>query len=452
VTPLGTPDIAHILVALTTLLVTAHIGGSVFARLRQPRAIGELVGGLVAGPTVLGVLAPSVESWVFQDTGPSPEVLSAVAQLGLLLLVFVAGSELRTAFVRSERLTVTAVFVTGMTLPFAAGVAIASGINHHQFWGPRANTTSFVLVFSIAMAITSIPVISRIMHDLGIIDTSFGRIVLGVAVLEDLVLYVVLAIAIGYAGARGGALFGLPGALGMTAGTSADLVYHVAATMAFVVAFLRFGPAAYRRLGSLPMNAVKRSSPVGHHMAFMLSSTALGLALGIEAFFGAFLAGIVVAATEPEPSDATLAIRGFSVAFFIPVYFASVGAGLDLIHDFNPLFFAAFACVACAVKALSVYAGARAARQDNLSSWNLAVALNARGGPGIVVASTALAAQIINEEFYVCLVLLAVLTSLAAGAWLERVPRERLIQPVPEPSGRATVRGGLDFPGSGSDS
>jgi Kef-type K+ transport system membrane component KefB len=309
-----------------------------------------------------------------------------------------------------------------------------------------------VLVFSIAMAITSIPVISRIMHDLGIVDTPFGRIVLGVAVLEDLALYVVLAIAIGYAGTRGGPLFGLPGALGITAGTPADLVYHVAATVAFVVVFLRCGPVVYRWLGSLPLNAIKRSSPTGHHLAFMLASTALGLALGIEAFFGAFLAGIVVAATEPQPSEATLAIRGFSLAFFIPVYFASVGAGLDLVHAFNPLFFAAFMAVACAVKALSVYAGARMGGQDNGSSWNLAIALNARGGPGIVVASTALAAGVIDSEFYATLVLLAVLTSMAAGAWLERVPHERLIRPTSARSNGATLRAGLDFPGSGSDS
>ena len=430
-TSLGAQDAAHILVALTTLLIAAHTGGELFARARQPRAIGELIGGLVLGPTLLGVVAPSVESWLFPDSGSTPIVLSTMSQLGLLLLLFVAGSELRTRFARSERTTVASVFVAGMALPFAAGLALAGAFDHHQFWGPRGNTTSFVLVFAIAMAITSIPVISRIMHDLGIIDTPFGRIVLGVAVLEDLVLYVVLAIAIGYAGTHGTPVFGLPGVLGITAGSSADLVYHVAATVAFCAAFLCCGPSVYRWLGSLPINAIKRSSPTGYHLAFMLGCTALGLSLGIEAFFGAFLAGIVVAATEPEPSRATLEVRGFALAFFIPLYFALVGATLDLVHAFNPVFFVAFACVACVVKALSVYLGARLGGQDNLSSWNLAVALNARGGPGIVVASTALAAQVIDSEFYAVLVLLAVVTSLAAGAWLERVPRELLIRSAP---------------------
>jgi len=88
---------------------------------------------------------------------------------------------------------------------------------------------------------------------------------------------------------------------------------------------------------------------------------------------------------------------------------------------------------ACGIKALSVYVGARAAGETNGSSWNLAIAMNARGGPGIVVASTALAAGITNQPFYAVLVLLAVVTSLVAGTWLERIPRDKLlVRPEPE--------------------
>jgi Kef-type K+ transport system membrane component KefB len=122
-----------------------------------------------------------------------------------------------------------------------------------------------------------------------------------------------------------------------------------------------------------------------------------------------------------------LAIKSFSLAFFIPLYFALIGFGLDLIHGFSPVFFLVFLVAACGIKALSVYAGARVAGETNGSSWNLAVAMNARGGPGIVVASTAFTAGIIAQPFYAVLVLLAIVTSLLAGAWLERVPREKLL-------------------------
>jgi Kef-type K+ transport system membrane component KefB len=248
-----------------------------------------------------------------------------------------------------------------------------------------------------------------------------------VAVLEDLVLYVVLAVAIGYAGARSGTLFGLPAALGIGGGTTADMIYHILATLAFLGICLVAGPAAYRWVGGLKVNLIQRASPIAHQLTFMFLATIAALALGLEAFFGALLAGIVVGSTEREPSEATMAVTSFALAFFIPIYFAMIGLGLDLVHGFSVMFFAGFLLAACTIKSISVYLGARAAGETGGSAVNLAVAMNARGGPGIVVASTAFAAGIISRPFYAVLVLLAIITSLAAGAWLERVPRERLL-------------------------
>jgi Kef-type K+ transport system membrane component KefB len=413
------------------LLLAAHTVGSIFARYRQPRAIGEVVGGLILGPTLFGHLLPNAWAWVFPSSGPAPTVVAATAQLGLLLLMFMTGAEIRKVFHPDERRTVTAVFLTGMVLPFLAGIGLLQIVNAKHLWGPNGNTTSFLLIFAIAMAVTSIPLISRIMHDLGILDTDFARVVLGVAVLEDIVLYIVLAIAVGYAGAAGSSLFGLPAALGIKGGTGADMIYHVLATVAFLLLSLLAGPRVYRWMGERKGNLIQRASPVAYQFMFMILLTVGGLFLGVEAFFGAFVAGIVVAATsgssDSEASEATQAIKSFSLAFFIPVYFAVIGYGLDLIHGFSPVFFLVFLVAACGIKAVSVYVGARGAGETNGSAWNLAVAMNARGGPGIVVASTAFAAGIINQPFYAVLVLLAIVTSLVAGTWLERIPRDKLL-------------------------
>ncbi len=428
---LSTTDIAHILIAIAALLLAAHSVGTLFVRVRQPRAIGEVVGGLLLGPTLLGIIAPNVMSWIFPTTGAVPIVVAATAQLGLLLLMFMTGTEIRSIFHRRERKTITSVFVTGMVLPFLAGIGILQIIDQQSLWGPNGNTTSFLLVFAIAMAVTSIPVISRIMHDLGILDTDFARVVLGVAVLEDIVLYIVLAIAVGYAGGTAGSLFGLPAALGIEGGTGTDMAYHVLATVVFLAVGLILGPRAYRWMGRLELNLIRRASPVAYQLTFMILVTIAGLFLGVQAFFGAFVAGLVVGASAglsgSESSEATLAIKGFALAFFIPIYFAVIGLALDLVHGFSLAFFVFFLVVACAVKSVSVYLGARAAGENNTSSWNLAIAMNARGGPGIVVASTAFAAGIIDQPFYAVLVLLAVVTSLLAGSWLERIPRDRLL-------------------------
>ena len=408
------------------LLLVAHGMGSLFVRFRQPRAIGEVVGGLLLGATLFGDLAPHAQAWLFPTTGATPTVLAAVNQLGLLLLLFITGVEIRRVFHREERRTVGAVFVTGMLIPFLAGVAHppvhepapdVGPERQHQVVPARLRHLDGGHQHPGDLADHARPRHPR--HRTSPASSS------GVAVLEDLVLYVVLAIAIGYAGAQAGALFGLPDALGITGGSNTDLGYHVLATVAFLAVSLLAGPAAYRWIGGLRVNLIQRASPIGHQLTFMFLLTIAALGLGIEAFFGALVAGIVVGSTEPEPSEATMAVTSFALAFFIPIYFAMIGLGLDLVHGFSVVFFAGFLLAACAIKAASVFVGARAAGENSRSSLNLAVAMNARGGPGIVVASTAFAAGIISQPFYAVLVLLAIVTSLAAGAWLDRVPRDR---------------------------
>jgi Kef-type K+ transport system membrane component KefB len=434
---LSTIDVAHILIALATLMAAAHLVGSLFASIRQPKVIGEIVGGLLLGPTVLGALAPDVAAWLFPETGATPVILGAVYQLGLLLLLFCAGAEIRSAFSRSEAKPVAWITMTGMVLPFVAGLGFLRLIDQQDFWGPNATSASFTLVFATAIAVTSIPVITRIMYDLGILDTAFARIVLSVAVIEDVALYVVLAIALGIAAGGGSTSFGLPAALGLEPGTPADIAYHVAVTVAVLWVFLVPVRLLYSRAVASRFNVLHRRSPVGHQLLFMLACTVGCLALGVEAFFGAFLAGVAVGASQ-ETGESLAAIRGFSFAFFIPIYFALVGLQLDLLNGFSVWFFLGFLVFACAAKAASVYLGARLGGETSGAAVNLAVAMNARGGPGIVLASVAFAAGVVNQSFYATLVMLAIVTSLLAGSWLERVPRDRLRE-RPEPKRRGTA-------------
>jgi K+:H+ antiporter len=437
---LSTTEAAHILIALATLLAAAQLVGSLFASIRQPRVIGEIVGGVLLGPTLLGAVAPGVSAWLFPATGATPVILAAVSQLGLLLLLFCAGAEIRSAFTRDEARPVAWITLTGMVLPFVAGLGFLRLVHQRDLWGPSATSASFVLVFATAIAITSIPVITRIMYDLGILDTAFARIVLSVAVVEDVALYVVLAIALGIAAAGGSSSFGLPAALGLEPGTAMDIAYHVVVTVAVLWAFLVPVRRGYSAAVASRFNVVHRRSPVAHQLLFMLAATVGCLALGVEGFFGAFLAGVAVGASL-ETGEALAAVRGFSFAFFIPIYFAVVGFQLDLLQGFSVWFFLEFLAFACAAKGLSVYLGARLAGETSSAAVNLAVALNARGGPGIVLASVAFAAGVVNEAFYATLVMLAIVTSLLAGSWLERVPRERLRErPEPKPTEAPAAR------------
>jgi Kef-type K+ transport system membrane component KefB len=420
---LASSDLAHVLVALGLLLAAAHAFGHAMDRVRQPRVIGEIIGGLLLGPTVLGTLAPGVQRSLFPTSGSVPLVLDAVYQLGLLFLMFIAGAEMRGFLRRRERRALTSISAVGMLVPFAAGLAVVGVLHLRGLYGAAATDSAFILVFGIAVAITSIPVISRIMFDLGILDTTFARIVLGVAVVEDVVLYVVLAIALGLVAQAPGDTWGLPAILGIEPGTAVTVAYHVGAELAFLGGMLALGPWLYRQLLHR-FNPIRRGNDIGFHLVFMLALAAAAMWLGVVPLLGAFVAGLVVSTSSGiGAARARENIKSFSFAFFIPVYFATVGLRLDLLREFSLLFFVPFFVFACIVKSISVYAGARLGGETKASSRNLAVALNARGGPGIVLASVALDARIVSASFYASLVMLAVLTSLIAGSWLGAIVR-----------------------------
>jgi Kef-type K+ transport system membrane component KefB len=151
--------------------------------------VGEILGGVLLGPTLLGRAWPSAHDWLFPATGATPAVLGAVYQLGLLLSMFTAGTQMRSLVSRSAARPVASIGAIGLIFPFLAGLGALAAIDFTRFEGTAQNRTALLLVFAIAIAVTSIPVISRILLDLGLLKTRFAQIVLSVAVIEDVVLY-----------------------------------------------------------------------------------------------------------------------------------------------------------------------------------------------------------------------------------------------------------------------
>jgi Kef-type K+ transport system membrane component KefB len=412
---LTSSEIVHLLLATVLLLGAAHLLGQLFGRMHYPRVIGEILGGLILGPTILGAVLPTAERTVFPTTGATPVVLGALYQLGLIFLMVATGTELGSLFRRGERRTAATITVTGVLLPFLAGILAVSLFHFKYLEGSAHNARALSLIFAAGLAVTSIPVISRIMMDLGIVNTPFARIVLNAAVLEDVVLYAILAVAVGLAENATGA-FGLAKTLGIDSASLAGAVYYAAATILVLVLALLLR----RRLAHIHVEL----GGMAPQLIMILMVTAACLMLSVTPAFGGFVAGIIVGSLNGSVSAAARSsINRFAFAFFVPIYFAIVGLQLNLLHSFNVAQFAGFLAFACVVKACSVYLGARLAGETARTSQNLAVAMNARGGPGIVLASVAFDAHIIDERFYAYLVVLSIVTSLIAGLWLERVLR-----------------------------
>jgi Kef-type K+ transport system membrane component KefB len=400
-------DLTTVLFLLLLLTGLAQLLGYIFVKLRQPKVIGEILAGIILGPAVLGRL--QIGSWSLPELSKHhAPILNFVYWMGLLLLMFISGAETKQLFSHDERREVSWLAIVGTGIPFVLGLVFGPMLVGPAIAGPKGNKLSLVIILAVGVAVTSVPVISKIFADLKILHTRFARLVLGVAVLEDIVLWAALAIATAVAG---------------TAVLHPNqMAYHLLATVGYFVLGLTLIPRAVKRFNKSKFNVLAKYSPVGYAIAVLLAYCVVAGALDVNLVFAAFLAAFAVVHKKRRLfADALEAIGKVSFAFFIPVYFAIVGLKLDLVKAFSWRLLLLFLVGTCIVKILSVSLAGRFAGFRGLDLVNLAVTTNARGGPGIVLASVAFDAGIINAKFYTALVLVAVITSQFAGAWLEYV-------------------------------
>jgi Kef-type K+ transport system membrane component KefB len=418
-------ELARFFLSLVLLLVGALGGGHVFERLKMPRVIGEIAGGIALGPSVLGLIAPGAHAWLFAGFPAQGALLSAFYWLGLVLLMFTAGFNMQAEGVGVSRRVVSALVAGALVIPFAFGYAGAPLFSGTQL----GDALSFKLVMGIAVAVTSIPVLSRIFLDLGLIGTHFARNVIGAATIQDLILWTVLAIA-----------------TAVQQGDTADAAgigRVIAITVAFLLASLFIAPAAVRAIRRGIFGTFSEASLTGYAMLLCLIFVATASFLEVNIVFAALVAGLVMARFPSRHlAPVKQRIADISIWFFVPIYFALVGVRLDLTHQFDVLLTLFFIVASTAIKLGSCSIAARAVGADWARVFDYGIVMNTRGGPGIVLASVAHAAGIIDGRMFTALVVASIVTSLATGLWLRwrlnRDPQafaERL-PTVLEPSGR----------------
>jgi Kef-type K+ transport system membrane component KefB len=400
-----------ILFLLFLLVGLAQLLGYLFVIIRQPRVVGEILAGIVLGPALLGRFhfAAGLATAMQRDEA----IFNFFYWLGLLLLMFLSGTEARQLFGKEERREVLWLTLVGTGIPFILGLAFGSKFIVPSLMGLRGNIISLTIIIAVGTAVTSVPVISRIFSDLKILHTRFARLVLGVAVLEDIVLWLALAVA-----------------TGITAHTPLsvrEMSVHLLTTITFFVLGLTLVPRVIKRASKSRFNVVAKHSPVSYVLLVLLAYCVVAGALNVSMVFAAFLAGFAVVHKKRKLFDESLqSISRMSFAFFIPAYFAMVGLKLNLTRGVAVWMLLIFIGGSCLLKMVSVGIAGRFAGFRGLDLVNLAITTNARGGPGIVLASVAFDAGIISPDFYTTLVIAAVLTSQVAGAWLDYILRRGL--------------------------
>lgn len=381
-----------VLLDLFVLFAAAKVAGELFQAIRQPAVVGELLAGVLVGPHVLG--------WVRSESG----VLDAVAQLGVIILLFRAGLDTRIADLRKVGRQAVAVGVLGEALGFGAGLGVMLAL------GYRGDTALFGAA---AVVATSVGIAARVLADLDALPTPVGRTVLGAAVVDDILAIVVLAVLAGAA---------------TNAVSSPAVVLTVLEVVAFLAVVSLAGPRVTRRLSGLVRIPGLPDSPFLIAVLLTLGLAALSEIIGLAAIVGAFLAGVIFEFRRSEVSSQVEPVAELLVPFF----FAVTGSRLDpaVLADLPVLgLTVSLVLVAVATKVAAGWLGAR--RLGPGGGLAVGVAMIPRGEVSLIVASLALSLGVFDPDLFGVAVALAVITSVITPPLL--APLIGRVEPRAEP-------------------
>ncbi len=403
-------DITLFLVSLALLLGMARIGGELASYWNQPSILGEILAGIVLGPTVLGAIAPDWEQALFPATGPIATARGAVTTIAIVFFVLVAGMEVELSRVWKQGRSAVFVSVAGIVLPFAVGMCCGWFFPIALGRAPDAGALVFALFLGVALSISALPVIAKTLFDLKIFRTDLGMVVISSAIFNDLVGWLIFALVLG--------MLDTPGV------SRPDFFVTASLTIGFAVFTLTVLRWAIHRF--LPWLQAHTSWP-GGVLGFALTLSFLGAActewIGVHAIFGSFLIGIAIGDSSHLREQTRKTIGQFVSFSFAPIFFASLGLKVNYYTHLDVRLTVIVLLIACIGKVLGCSLAARIAGMSPRESWGVGVAMNARGAMEIILGVIALQNGLIDERVFVALVIMAIVTSMLSGPLLTRILR-----------------------------
>jgi Kef-type K+ transport system membrane component KefB len=397
---------------LLVLLAAARGLGGLMRRIGQPAVVGELAAGLLLGPSALGLLAPDAQRWLFPDDSVQRALQSAVAWIGAFLLLIATGYETDLVLMRRLGRATARVAVGSLLLPVLSGLALGL-LMPEAFLGPRAQREVFALFMATALGISALPVIAKVLAELDLMRRNVAQMILAAAMANDLTGWILLGVVSGLA--QSGTV-----ELGRLLGTIAGLLLFLG---------LAFGVGQRAVDAALRGVRQRRSGALGAASVMVLAGLLAGAAahaIGLEAVFGAFIAGIVLGRSRFQEPEAFHSLHVLTLSFFAPIFFASAGLRVDLtlLAERSVWIWGAIVLgAASASKFLGAWIGARLAGIPRREAFALGAGLNARGAVEIVVATVGLSLGVLNAASYAVVVLLAIATSMMAPPLLRAALR-----------------------------
>lgn len=447
-------EITVFLLALAVLLGTARLLGEIARRYGQPAVLGEILAGVLLGATVLANVYPPAYDYLFPKylydhasgeqvfydkvdaqtdevlyeevrdpvTGellqtpaqgePAPSLvlvgLDTFSVLCVCLLLLIAGLEVDLSIVTKQGKAAALVSITGMVVPMAFGCALAFAVPTLIGYDPTSGKlVPFALFLGIAMSITALPVIAKVLMDLKMFRSDMGMLIMSSAMINDLLGWIGFAIVL---------------SLILPPGESAiPLHFVIPATLIFVGLILTVGRWAADR--AIPWVQAHSSWPggiLGFVFTIALLCAALTEWIGIHAIFGAFLAGVALGDSKHLKPQTRRAIEQIVTYIFAPIFFAGVALRVDFLNNFDLVAVLLVLSIAIAGKALGCYASAQWAGMSKRESWAVGFGMSARGAMEIILGQIALNYGLITDKLFVAIVVMAIVTSVIAGPLMQK--------------------------------
>jgi Kef-type K+ transport system membrane component KefB/nucleotide-binding universal stress UspA family protein len=409
---------AQLIGQIVLLIVVGRLLGEALLRLGQPAIMGQLIAGILLGPSVLGALWPDAQHFLFPKAPEQKAMLDGIAQFGILLLLLLAGMETELSLVRDVRRAAISASVAGITLPFACGLALGFLLPDSLLPDPQRRLIT-ALFLGTALSISSVKIVASVVRDMGFMRRNVGQIILAAAIVDDTIGWIIIAITFGLAGQESFSWLGVG--------------KNVFGTLLFLGFSFTLGRQLVFRVIQFTNDHFRGEAPVIAAILVTMGAFALITQLiGVHTVLGAFVAGILVGESPILTEEIDQQFRGIVAGLFMPVFFGLAGLSADLTVLKDPeLALLTFSLIAIASlgKAVGAFSGGWFGGLTGRESTALAMGMNARGSTEVIVATIGLSMGLLSQNLFTMIVAMAIITTIAMPPtlrWaLARLPMRR---------------------------
>ncbi|MGH8447060.1 MAG: cation:proton antiporter, partial [Solimonas sp.] len=407
----GTTPLARLLLQIVVILVAARALGAAFRRLGQPAVIGEIVAGLMLGPSLLGWLWPSASGLLFPAASLAP--LGLLSQLGVLVFMFLVGLDLDLGAMRDKARSAIIVSHTSIFVPFALGVGLVLAA-YPQLAVPGVPFQALALFMGIAMSVTAFPVLARILEERGLMQTAVGRSAIACAAIDDVSAWCLLALVVAL----------------VNAGSLGGVALTAVLTAAFALLMLLAVKPLLARWASHRQSRGADALDISVVLVVLLLAATVTEVIGIHALFGAFLAGIAMPTAGAFRAAVRERLHAFATIVLLPLFFALSGlrTQLGLIDGAADwALCGAIIAIAVAGKLGGSYVAARLTGASREEAFTIGALMNTRGLMELIVLNLGYDLGILSPRVFTMMVIMALVTTLMTGPLLTLVQRRRRV-------------------------